>query len=68
MPFISRSQELNAVNQMKIFSNKIPDVIFLLNKLKHFHALVKDLFTRKPSSSITDKKLFLFQQGMENFN
>ena len=68
MPFLSRSQELNAVNQMKIFSNKIPDVIFLLNKLKHFHALVKDLFTRKPSSSITDKKLFLFQQGMENFN
>ena len=56
------------MNQVKIFSNKIPDVIFLLNKLKHFHALVKDLFTRKPSSSITDKKLFLFQQGMENFN
>ena len=68
MPFLSRSQELNAVNQMKIFSNKIPDVIFLLNKLKHFHALVKDLFTKKPSSSITDRKLFLFQQGMGNFN
>ena len=68
MPFLSRSQELNAVNQMKIFSNKIPDVIFLLNKLKHFHALVKDLFTKKRSSSITDRKLFLFQQGMGNFN
>ena len=68
MPFLSRSQELNAVNQVKIFFNKILDVIFLLNKLKHFHALVKDLFTKKPSSSITDRKLFLFQQGMGNFN
>ena len=68
MTVLSRCQEVNAVNQVKIFFNKILDVIFLLNKLKHFHALVKDLFTRKPSSSITDKKLFLFQQGMGNFN
>ena len=40
-----RSQQVNVVSQMKIFSNKIPEVISL-NKLKHVHPLVEGLLTK----------------------